>query len=427
MRHPSVGRQTRGARPAGRYPSVTCLAVALEEQDEGDDGFRAPLPPADRVWRHPAEIAAEATSADRALRRRRRRQRAVFFTASALTGAGVVVLALAAIGEFSDDDRSIVAVATSMPSTRAVSPGIPGVPTFVDEEQAEATMAAVTRIRASGPDGGDATGVFLPEDGYLLTTATAVRDASTVTVWLDNGVEIEGVVLGRDERNDVAVVGVDGRRLPRAVLGSARTLRPGDPALLVDASHRDGAGARLTVSSVVATDRRIDLDDHTMHGMVQIEQLDANAEMSGVLLASDGSVIGLMTGVEHGGYVTTIDWAMRIAEDLMADGAVHHAWLGVEGTDLRPEDADHYEATRGALVVGVGGPAAEAGLEPHDVIVAVDDEKVRSMSDLVVAVRPHRPGDRITLRYLRQGDERTCEAVLAQPDATPTTLVAAVG
>lgn len=403
--------------------SVTCAAVEPADDDEAD-GFRAPLPPADRVWRHPAEIAAASRHDGARRRRRRRRGRALFFTASALSGAGLVLLALAAIGEFSDDDRTPVAAATSLPERGdALAPTTTA--TFDDDAVAEASIAAIARIRATGPDGVQrGSGVFLPDDGFVLAPATLVAGADEVVVSLDSGVELLATVRGADLDSDVAVIEVAGRNLPHAVLGSADDLVAGDRALLLDA-NRDGI--RLTVSSVVATRRRVELQDRAMHGMVQID-VDDDTDRAGVVLGSDGRVVDIATAhTDRPGYVTTIDWAMRIAADLMADGEVHHAWLGIEGVDVRPDDADVYGSTDGARVVTVidGGPAALASLEADDVIVGVDDLPVRSMSDLVLAVRPHHPGDRVRVRYLRDGEERTCEPVLGTADDRSTVALVA--
>ncbi len=409
-------------RPARPLRALACAAVALDEPDDAEEPG-IPLPAADRVWRHPTEIAAEQHVAAAARRRRRRRERTLVGLSAAFTGAGAVLLVLAAIGEFSDTDHTpidIRAGAVEQPASEQLAP-VTTAPPFADVDTAATTMGAVARVSArDGTDIHHSTGIFLPHDGYLLTTATAVRDAEATTVWLNNGVEIPAVVIGMDVLNDVAVLEVLGRSLPQAVLGSAAELRPGDRAVVVDVS-RGLTSVDVALSSVVATNRNMSVDDVSLYGLVQFDLLDGPYR-PGIVLGADGELIGLVLGPESfAGYALPIEWAMRLAEDLIEHGSVHHAWLGVEGVDLRPDDADTFGTVRGARVMSVseGSPADAAGLQVDDVVIGVEGRGIESMSDLVLAVRMLHPGDVLAIRYLRNGAERRCSVVLAASVTAP--------
>lgn len=397
--------------------------MALDEPDDAEEPG-TPLLAADRVWRHPTEIAAEQHAAAAVRRRRRRRERTLVGLSAAFTGAGAVLLVLAAIGEFSDSERASIDIragAVEQPATEQLESVVTVAP-FTDVDTATSTMAAVARVSArDGADVHHSTGVFLPRDGYVLTTATAVRDAEVTTIRLNNGVEIPAVIIGVDVLNDVAVLEVLGRRMPQAVLGSTAELRPGDRAVVVDVS-RGLTSVDIALSSVIATNRNMMIDDVSLYGLMQFDLLDGPYR-PGIVLGADGALIGLVLGPENfAGYALPIEWAMRLAEDLIEHGSVHHAWLGVEGVDLRPDDADAFGIVRGARVMSVSerSPADAAGLQVDDVVIGVEGRDIESMSDLVLAVRMLHPSDVLAIRYLRNGAERRCSVVLAASVAAPS-------
>lgn len=404
--------------------------MELDEDDEpepssdGGGDYRGPnggngrpLPTADRVWRHPAEVAAEELAERRAHRRRTRRERATVAAAAGLTGAGLVLLVLAAIGEFADGEMSFGSVATTLPAAAAqeVAPFPPIA--FEDTRAADQTMSAIAHIHlASGGSEWGATGLFVSEDGMLLTTASALEGATQLGVVLDNGIEIPATIVGTDESADIAVLKVAGRNLPVAVLGSASSLEPGDVTLVLEVWPDNKDGLRAVPSSIVSTRRHLDSERGLFPGMLQIERVEGIGSPA-ILITTDGRVVGLTTDlIDTPGYATTIDWAMRIAEDLDEHGRVRHAWMGLQGADVHADDADLYGSTFGVRIVAVslGSPADVAGLVPDDVIVEADGMSVRSMADLTLAVRSHRPGESIKVVFRRDGAEEGCTLELVE-------------
>ena len=120
------------------------------------------------------------------------------------------------------------------------------------------------------------------------------------------------------------------------------------------------------------------------------------------------AAFGSQSGNIGVGFAIPIDSARSIAQQLVEKGEVTHAFLGVRIADA--------EYGSGAVVADVneGQPAAEAGLEQGDVITRVDDTKVTSGSDLTSAIRSHQPGDKVTITYTRNGDEKTAEVTLGE-------------
>jgi S1-C subfamily serine protease len=157
--------------------------------------------------------------------------------------------------------------------------------------------------------------------------------------------------------------------------------------------------------------------------MIQTAAPLAPGSTGGALVDRTGGVIGITTAlavtdtVSDGiGFATPIDIARDTAEQLITTGRAIHVWIGVEGEDVDAATASKLSVKGGALVrtVRAKSPAAASGLEPQDVIVAVEGHSVTSMSDLVVALRAHRPGQNVTIGYLRDGQPGSAKVTLAE-------------
>src|SRR4029077_5318486 len=147
----------------------------------------------------------------------------------------------------------------------------------------------------------------------------------------------------------------------------------------------------------------------------------------GALLDANGAVIGLTTavatteGAQRLGFATPIDVARSSAEQLIAGGKVVHVWLGIEGTDVDPTTAKDMAIDGGALVGSVGkySPADKSGLHARDVIVAVDNQSVKTMGALVVALRGRTPGSTVTLQVRRGSEQMKWTITLIERPANP--------
>jgi S1-C subfamily serine protease len=136
-----------------------------------------------------------------------------------------------------------------------------------------------------------------------------------------------------------------------------------------------------------------------------------------------GAVIGITTavgvsevGAEGLGFAVPVDVARSVAEEIITTGRAVHVWLGVTGSDLDRRSAEELGVRGGARVEQVvdGSPADEAGVVPSDVVVAVEEEPVASMSALVIALRERDPGDEVALEVLRDGDRRQVTVALVE-------------
>ncbi len=288
---------------------------------------------------------------------------------------------------------------------------------------AEETSPAIARIEVSGERGGSGSGVVFRDDGYLLTNAHVVDGARSIDVVLADGSQHEGELIGSDPLTDVAVVKIDrDAPFPVATLGSATGVRVGQATVAIGSPLGLIGGSSVTTGVVSALGRRVPTaNGPPLLDMIQTDAAIAPGSSGGALLDGAGAVIGITTaiavseaGAEGLGFATPIDIARSVADDLITSGRAVHVWLGIEGRDLDVASAQEAGVPGGAVVVDVvdDGPAASAGLRAADVIVAVGEREVRSMSALVIALRERTPGDRVDLAVLRAGKRETVNVEL---------------
>lgn len=407
-----------------------------EVPDEDGDELGPPLPPEDRLWRHPSEIgAARSAQAMRAppLRRGRASLWLVGMIAG-LTGA-LATLALVAVSGGLDhrvvEHDVVERVASAPPATlpvgiqRDADAGVEALATQVAPAIARLEIARPTPGGAGGPTTATGSAVVFRDDGYLLTSADLVAGATSVGVILADGSIQDGTVVGADPLTDVAVLKVDGDGLPTAVLGSVHDLAVGQVTAIIGSAPAPGEDPSLTAGIVSALGRTIMADAGgapTRHDMIETDAPLDPVATGGALLDGRGAVVGITTdppddlALDGLSFATPIDTARAVAGDIIATGSVHHPWLGIEGSDIEARTADDLQLAGGARVATVaeGSPAAVAGLAPDDVITSVGAVTVTSMAALVVELRRHEPGETVLIAYLRDGRPGLCVAHLGE-------------
>jgi S1-C subfamily serine protease len=399
--------------------------MALDD-DADDDvaGARPPLPPDDRLWRHPSElrqhgqgpgavIPAPASGPTRPV------TWAVALVAG-LAGAALSTAAIALTGSLSPrivEHEVVEKVAVTPVVSSPMVRGERGVVAV-----AERLSPAIVRLEVEGTGGtSTGSGVLFRDDGLLLTSAHVVADTTAIRVVLTDGRRLEGHLLGVDALTDVALVDLDGTGFPVAVLGTSDGLEVGAPTIAIGSPLGLVGGPSVTTGVISAIDRRVQAaGGEPLHGMIQTDAPIAPGSSGGALVDANGAVIGITAAVADQaggrfGFATPIDLAHRVADQLLRTGRMIHGWLGVEGADLGTEVARHLGVDGGALVQAVAsdGPAAAAGLLVDDIITEVDGEPVHSTSALVLELRDHVPGDEIVVGYWRGDRHAEARVTLA--------------
>lgn len=396
--------------------------------DDADDdvgGSGPPLPPDDRLWRHPSELRQHGVPGGPVapLPPSTGSHRPVTWTVAlvaGLAGAALSTAVIAATGSLSPEvveHRVVEKVAVTPVVSSPMVGGERGVVAV-----AERLSPAIVRLDVEQSNGtGTGSGVLFRDDGLVLTSAHVVADATAINVVLTDGRHLEGHLVGLDVVTDVALVDLDGDNFPVALLGTAEGLEVGAPTIAIGSPLGFDGGPSVTTGVISAVGRRVEAPDGlSLHGMIQTDAPIAPGSSGGALVDANGAVIGITTAVADQtggfGFATPIDLAHRVAEELLRTGHMVHGWLGVEGSDLTARQAEAIGVDGGAVVhkVATGSPAASAGLAPDDVITEIQGRQVSSISGLVVELRAHNPGEEVVVGYWRSGRHAETKVTLAE-------------
>jgi len=294
-------------------------------------------------------------------------------------------------------------------------------------EVAEEVLPSVARVDVRGPAGeGSGSAVVYREDGYLITNNHVVDQAEEVTVTLPDSSQVKAKVAGGDPDSDLAVLQIDetGLTVPEF---TPSTPRVGETTVAIGSPF--GLDSTVTSGIVSATERVVQAGPSApLVGMLQTDAAINPGNSGGALVNDRAEVIGINTAIlsetrqNSGiGFAIPIATALDVAEQLLGQGFVEYAQLGVRGQSVTPAIADRLglDAAEGALIVEVsdGSAAEESGLAQGDVLIAMDDNQIRTQEDLFAAVRSYRPGDEVVVRIIRDGEALEVDVVLG---AAPT-------
>ena len=374
---------------------------------------------------------------------------------SALLGGAVVALAcwLAIAAGWIEADAGTTTRIVAPSATPAVDGGADSGPTttinriyerdgrgvaFVEAER----TAAQSPFGFGGPPGGGTatgSGFVIDEDGHVLTNSHVVAGASEILVTLgDSDTAYPAEVVGTDPATDLALLRADAAegQLHPLPLGNSTRVEVGDPVVAI--GNPFGLDRTVTSGIVSALQRQIEAPNgFSISNVIQTDAPINPGNSGGPLIDSAGEVIGVNSQIETAGgggnvgigFAIPINTAREVVAQLLENGQVEHAFLGVSGATIEPQlaDAVNLPVEQGVLVQEVtdGGPADEAGIRGGDtavtldgaglrlggdIITALDGRLVSSMEDVVDIVNAADPGDRLEVTLLR-GDERQTAAV----------------
>jgi putative serine protease PepD len=340
----------------------------------------------------------------------------VFFTFLGAAAVGLVIAVLAVAGTFDRTER----VVTQAPRAQTTP--------VAEQRAADGSVSDIYAQTAPGVvhvqngTGGTGSGFLMDAQGHVVTNDHVVEGGTEFTVRFGEGGDaLPAKLVGKDASSDLAVLEVDPDKVPAETepleLSSSSQLRPGDVAIAIGSPF--GLSGTVTTGVISALDRKITAPNgFAISGVLQTDAAINPGNSGGPLLDAEGRVIGVNSQIASSsrqssgvGFAVPVDTVKEIVPQLIKDGDIERAYLGVSSV-LDPDDD-------GALVDGIAqtGPAASSDLRPGDRITAVGDREIKDPADLSTAVLEHKPGDRVELKVVRGGQQRTIDVQLGtRPD-----------
>src|SRR3569833_1974212 len=274
-----------------------------------------------------------------------------------------------------------------------------------------------------GPMHGEGSGFIVSSDGTILTNAHVVNGASEVTVRLTDRREYTAKVIGVDTKSDVAVIRIPAKNLPTVKLGDTRNLKVGEWVVAIGAPF----GFENSVTAGIVSAKGRTLPDSGYVPFIQTDVPINPCNSGGPLFNMRGEVVGINSQIytRSGGYQGVsfsipIDVAMGVSTQLQTHGHVTRGKLGVviQNVDQGLADSFGLPNPEGALVSSVekGGAAAQAGVEPGDVILKLNGQPVNQSSELPAVVASLQPGTTVKLEVWRNHASRELSVKLASMD-----------
>jgi len=279
------------------------------------------------------------------------------------------------------------------------------------------------------------SGVVISSDGYIITNYHVVENAQALRVTIGTQ-EYEATVVGSDPSSDLAVLKVDATNLTAVEIGSSSDLQAGQWVMTLGspfgleqsvATGIISATSRTVVMGSSSTDYSTSSTASVYPNMIQTDAAINPGNSGGALVDSNGRLIGINSVIESYsgnysgvGFAIPVDYAINIANQIIEGKTPSHAQLGVATVTVNASNADTYglSVDRGAYIneVYVGSSAETAGLQQGDIITKVDDAAIESSTDLMANIRSREIGSKVTITYVRNGQESTVEVELGSDE-----------
>ena len=294
------------------------------------------------------------------------------------------------------------------------------------------------------PRVGFGSGVIISKDGYIVTNNHVIDGADEIIVKLNDNREFKGRMIGTDPNSDLALVKIEGDDFPTIPVGDSDALKVGEWVLAVG----NPFNLTSTVTAGIVSAKARTLGVYGIGGVESFIQTDAainQGNSGGALVNAKGELVGINavlsspTGAYAGyGFASPTSVMTKVVSDLKQYGTVQRALLGIKGTSLAgdgdmmsDQPIDKSGATLSdkrkefGVVDGVwvreivdGGSAAGSDIKVDDVIIGIDGKKVQNFADLQEAIAQHRPGDKVTVKVMRDKKEKNINITLKNEQGT---------
>ena len=285
-----------------------------------------------------------------------------------------------------------------------------------------------TFFGSSGDQTVSGSGLFISNQGYILTNNHVVEGTQDVNIILADGTQQKATIVGTDPYSDIAVLKTSGKVPAVATLGNSDMLKPGETAIAIGSPLGDFKNT-VTVGVVSATGRSIDTGNgYQIEGLIQTDAAINQGNSGGPLVDLAGAVIGINTLIvrntgtgtvaEGLGFSIPINTAQAVATQIIQNGYVAHPYLGISYQPITPDVAAAYNlpVQWGVYVtrVALNSPAAQAGLQPGDMINQIGNVPLDATNSYLNTLFSYKPGDQITLSIVRNGQTFQAKVTLTE-------------
>jgi Do/DeqQ family serine protease len=252
------------------------------------------------------------------------------------------------------------------------------------------------------------SGVIVDQAGHIVTNHHVIANADSIRVQLEDGRVADAHIVGRDPDTDLAVLKIDLSPLPVATFGRSDQLKVGDVVLAI--GNPIGLAHTVTHGIVSATSRQ-QLGIAPLEDFIQTDAPINFGNSGGALVDSSGALIGINTaivaknlGVEGIGFAIPVNMVRGVLSDIIEHGRVIRGWIGIVPEDVSDEQATQLGLAQGGVLVAnmyVGSPSQQAGLQPGDLLLAIDGTTLNSAQDALARIATAKPGAVLAIKILR--------------------------
>ena len=352
---------------------------------------------------------------------------------SSLLSSGIILSFLFLFGIFDEEEIVLpepITITETVIEKELVMPRVDSTEIVSIAELATKTIVQV-QVGTLSEDGeffsaGGGSGVVISNEGLIMTNHHVIDNSTEVRVIFEDGRLYEATIIGSDKLTDIGLIKINASNLIPIAIGNSDKMLVGDLAVAIGHPLTLGAAPTVTTGVVSALERRLDVGGETMgsavtlFGLMQTDAPITRGSSGGALINKNGELIGITTaiatadvGAEGLGFAVPINLALGIAKDLISDGKILHAFLGILGAQHFETAADGARVFSGVYIQELYGPGGEifaigkAGALPGDVIKTINGESVKTLDGLITILRTKRAGDQVEIQIMRDAQAIT--------------------
>ena len=347
---------------------------------------------------------------------------------SSLISSGIVLGFLFLFGLFEEEEIVLpepITITETVKEKELVMPRVDSTEVVSIAELATKTIVQV-QVGTLSDDGeflsaGGGSGVVITDDGLIMTNHHVIDNSTEVRVIFEDGRMYEANIIGSDRLTDIGLVKITASNLIPIAIGNSDKMLVGDLAVAIGHPLTLGAAPTVTTGVVSALERRLDVGGDvmgtsvTLFGLIQTDAPITRGSSGGALINKNGELIGITTaiatadvGAEGLGFAVPVNLALNIAEGLIKDGKILHAFLGILGAQHFDIAEDGARVFSGVFIQELYGPGGEifaigkAGAQPGDIIKKINGETVKTLDGLITVLRTKRAGEQVEIEILRE-------------------------